>query len=157
MAEEETPVHKKGTQGRRGRGQSMVEFALTAPLLVLMFLGLIEIGNALNSYLTVLASARDAARLAAQGGATPTTMLSMIDNETDRLPTDVPTGSLNCSSGAGVDIRGLDGSCQALLTVSGKAAVQVKVCYDHPLFVRIPGIAEDTLRLCSKTTMRRIS
>ena len=40
---------------RRGeRGQSLVEFTLLAPVLILGLLGMAEIGNALNSYLREL-------------------------------------------------------------------------------------------------------
>ena len=131
----------------------MIEFALAAPFLVLLLLFLIEFGNGLNSYLTVVASARDAARLGSQGGANATALLNMVDNETERLPTDVPTAAINCTPGAqGVCILGVDGAA-AQADVASTDAVSVKVCYDHPLLFGVPGF-DGPLHMCSKTTMR---
>ncbi len=131
------------------RGQSLVEFALTLPLLISLLLGLVELGNGMNSYMTVLAAARDAARLGAQGGATSSSMLALVDTETDRLPTSVPTASQNCGSGAGVCI-----TQPVSIGTPATNAVRVKVCYDHPLIVAIPGVLSGPLLMCSTTTMR---
>ena len=51
--------------GREERGQSLVELAIVSPLLILIVLGLAELGHGLNSYMTVIGAGRDAARLAA--------------------------------------------------------------------------------------------
>jgi Flp pilus assembly protein TadG len=132
----------------------MIEFALTAPFLVLLLLFLVEFGNGLNSYLTVVASARDAARLGSQGGADAAALLNMVDNETERLPSNLPTAAINCGSGQGVCILGVDGAA-AQPDVSSTDAVSVKVCYDHPLLFGVPGF-NGPLHLCSKTTMRLV-
>ena len=50
---------------RRGRGQSLVEFTLMLPILLMLLSGLIEFGFLLNSYLDVIDAAREAARFAA--------------------------------------------------------------------------------------------
>jgi hypothetical protein len=47
---------------RRGRGQSIVEFALMAPILLILLSGLFEFGFIFTHYLAVLDSARNAAR-----------------------------------------------------------------------------------------------
>jgi Flp pilus assembly protein TadG len=130
----------------------MIEFALTAPFLLILLLFLIEFGHGLNSYLTVVASARDAARLGSQGGADSAALLNMVDNETERLPSNLPTAAINCGSGQGVCILGVDGA-SAQPDVSGHNAVSVKVCYDHPLIIGVPGFS-GPLHMCSKTTMR---
>ena len=49
------------------RGQSLVEMALIAPLLLLMFLGVVEVGWALRGYLVLLNINREATRFAARG------------------------------------------------------------------------------------------
>ncbi|MBN2086436.1 MAG: pilus assembly protein [Anaerolineales bacterium] len=49
-------------RNRRARGQSIVEFALMAPILLILLSGLFEFGFIFNSYLAVLDSARNAAR-----------------------------------------------------------------------------------------------
>jgi Flp pilus assembly protein TadG len=133
----------------------MIEFALTAPFLLMLLLFLIEFGHGLNSYLTVVASARDAARLGAQGGADATALLNMVDNETARLPDDLPAASINCGSGEGVCILGVDGAA-AQPQVSGRDAVSVKVCYDHPLIIGFPFMSDSPIHMCSKTTMRLV-
>ena len=47
------------------RSQSLVEFTLMLPILLLMLSGLVEFGFLLNTYLDVIDAARDAARFAA--------------------------------------------------------------------------------------------
>lgn len=50
--------------GRRTRGQSLVEFALIAPLFFLLVIGLFDAGYAVYAYNTVSNAARSAARVA---------------------------------------------------------------------------------------------
>jgi hypothetical protein len=52
---------------RDQRGQSLVETALIAPVLLLVLVGLVEIGMLGNNYLTVLDAGREGARFAASG------------------------------------------------------------------------------------------
>jgi Flp pilus assembly protein TadG len=133
---------------RRERGQSLVEFALTAPILIMLLIGLIELGNGLNAYLTVLASARDAARLGAQGSASDTAMANLVQDETDRLSTVIPT---SCGGGTA------PGTCITHTTLSGVDTVRVEVCYNHPLIVTGLGIIPNPILLCSETAMRVLS
>jgi Flp pilus assembly protein TadG len=49
------------------RGQSVVELAIVTPFLVFLLLGTVEIGNAYNSYLTLVNASREGARLGARG------------------------------------------------------------------------------------------
>lgn len=49
------------------RGQSLVEMAIMTPLLLLMFIGVIEVGWALRGYLVLINVDREAARFAARG------------------------------------------------------------------------------------------
>jgi hypothetical protein len=58
---------KKKWRLRRDEGQSLVEMAMTLPLLLLMFVGLIEIGAALRDYLIVVNANREGTRFAARG------------------------------------------------------------------------------------------
>lgn len=50
------------------RGQAMVETALIMPLLILMLMGMVEMGRLGNAYLTVTHAARHGARYGAVGG-----------------------------------------------------------------------------------------
>lgn len=47
---------------RESRAQSLVEFTITLPILLLLFSGLVEFGFALNYYLSLLDATREAAR-----------------------------------------------------------------------------------------------
>jgi Flp pilus assembly protein TadG len=59
--------HASGPLGRRRRrdqrGQSLVEFAVTFPVFVLLFAGMVDLGLALFSNVTVISAAREGARL----------------------------------------------------------------------------------------------
>jgi hypothetical protein len=48
-------------------GQSLVETAILLPLLLMLFLGLIEVGFAMYNYITIAGANREAARLASRG------------------------------------------------------------------------------------------
>jgi len=50
---------------KKSRGQSLVEFTLMLPVLLIMLSGLVEMGFMLNSYLDVIDAARETARFAA--------------------------------------------------------------------------------------------
>ena len=52
---------------RKSLGQSLVEFTIMLPVLLMMLSGLIEFGILLNYYLDVIDAAREAARFAADG------------------------------------------------------------------------------------------
>ena len=53
---------------RRGeRGSSLVEFAIVAPVLVLMVLGTVDMADAYNAYIGLSNAAREGARLAGRG------------------------------------------------------------------------------------------
>ncbi len=55
---------KDVSERRRGRGQTLVEFAMVMPIIVLVVLGLVDLGRAVYSYNTLAQSARHAARTA---------------------------------------------------------------------------------------------
>ncbi len=61
------PYRGRFARGRRrnGRGQSLVEFALVFPIIVLLIAGFIEIGRAVFAYNTIANAARQGARVAA--------------------------------------------------------------------------------------------
>jgi Flp pilus assembly protein TadG len=49
------------------QGQSLVELTITLPILLLMFVGLVEIGYVLRNYLVVVNATREGTRFAARG------------------------------------------------------------------------------------------
>ncbi|MBI4321026.1 MAG: pilus assembly protein [Chloroflexi bacterium] len=52
---------------RNEKGQDMVEFALVAPILLLLVMGIIDFGRVFNAYLVTTHGAREGARYAAVG------------------------------------------------------------------------------------------
>lgn len=53
---------------RNQKGQSLVEFAIILPIILLLLMGIVEFGMMLNSYLTIQNVAREGARLGIVGG-----------------------------------------------------------------------------------------
>jgi len=135
---------------RKDRGQSMIEFALTAPMLIVLLLGLVEMGHAFNSYMTIVAAARDSARLGAQIGddsADQTTMMNLVQSETSRLenapiPASCNGGNAGICFTSGVKTLGVD------------EWVEVKVCYNHTMIVGVPGVGDGPINMCSSTRIR---
>ena len=72
------------------RGANLVEFALIAPLLIMLVMGIIDFGWILSTQQDVRHGAREAARLAAVNAGNTTTMKDLV------------CGSMNVSSGATV-------------------------------------------------------
>ena len=156
---------------RKERGQSLIEFALTAPMLIVLLLGLVEMGHAFNSYMTIVAASRDSARLGAQLGVTSTTSLptlrNLIVSETERLenapiPNTPVTSTGNSTTGKSGNNCGSNdpGVCISwglnAPTTGGPTDkwVDVRVCYSHSLIVGIPGVIKDDINMCSHTTIR---
>lgn len=50
------------------RGQAMVELALVLPILLILFMGIIEFGRVYHSYLVITNASREGARVAILGG-----------------------------------------------------------------------------------------
>lgn len=152
---------------RKERGQSLIEFALTAPMLIVLLLGLVEMGHAFNSYMTIVAASRDSARMAAQLGVTSTnaksTLLNLVVTETERLenapiPITSPTTAGNTyGTNCGTNDPGVCISWGFGTPTSGGPVdkwADVRVCYNHSLIVGVPGIVKDDLKLCSHTKIR---
>ena len=55
------------SSARKSKGQSMVEFAILLPILIILFSGMVEFGFMLNSYLSLLDATRQAARFCSNG------------------------------------------------------------------------------------------
>jgi Flp pilus assembly protein TadG len=156
-------ITSRNRRRHRERGQALIEFALTAPILLTLLLGTIEIGNGLNSYIKIISVSRDAARLGAQtcGGVS-----TSCDTNLRNLVT-TEAGSLRGNeSWVNTDICATNaaGTCitHYVTAASGSPAtttnaVKVKVCYDHPLLVGLPNVIPNPIRMCSSATMRVIN
>jgi hypothetical protein len=61
------PQRVKQAGPQRANGQSLVEMAIIAPLLILLFIGVLEVGYAIRSYVVLVNADREATRFAARG------------------------------------------------------------------------------------------
>ena len=66
---------------RRPRGQSVVELAIAFPILLMLFVGLMEVGLILHSYLVLVNANREAARYAARAPQFVDEQLNDITND----------------------------------------------------------------------------
>jgi Flp pilus assembly protein TadG len=123
-------------------GQSLDETALILPIFLFLLVGMVDVGDALNSYLTVVDVARDGARLGSKGKATDAEIKDLVLTEMGRLPDPIDSAE---------DIT------VSRNTMPGDESVKVRVCYDHSLILGLPGFIPDPIRLCSTTTMRAIT
>jgi hypothetical protein len=76
--------HKKAHPREREGGQGLVEMALILPFLLVLVIGIVELGVALNRQLTVVNSAREGARFGATG-ATPSDIYSQTLLATSKM------------------------------------------------------------------------
>ena len=127
-----------GARRRRERGQSLVELALTLPVLLTLLIGLVEVGNALNAYMTVVDAGRDAARLGSKNAVSDAEIKNLVVMDMDRLPNLVnPDDDITVERNV----------------MTGRSSLRVKVCYNHSLILGVPLVTPDPLRMCSSTTM----
>lgn len=132
----------RARKSRRGElGQSMVELGIMLPLLLILVIGVIEVNNALNAYITVVNSARDGARLGSKGAASDSEIQALVVKDLERLP--------QATSPSNVTVTHT--------TVSDVAAVRVRSCYDHETILQVPLLMPSTFQICSTTTMPELN
>ena len=115
--------------------------AFILPLILVLVVGVIEIADGMNAYITLVDSARDGARLGSKNLATDDEIKNLILIETERLRDDIATNDITIQH---IQLDGVD-------------AVRVEVCNDRSLLLNIPLIMPETFRMCSTTTMRVLS
>ena len=99
-------LRRRRTLKNRERGQSLVEMAVIVPILLFIFLGLIEVGWAIRGYLVLLTSGRETTRFAARGEYLNFEGVELADPYTTVGYQSVlrHTAELLASNGLGVDI-----------------------------------------------------
>jgi Flp pilus assembly protein TadG len=105
---------------RNERGQTMTEFAIILPILVVLLFGIAQFGIAFNNYVTIT----DAARAGARKGA-------VSRNSSD------PTGdcvSQVKASAADLDLSKLSVSCSSPWSIGSDVTVDVEYPYTISLF-----------------------
>jgi Flp pilus assembly protein TadG len=134
-------VKRIGNARLNEKGQSLVEFALVVPILLLLVVGIAEFGRAWMTQNILTGAAREAVRLAA-------------------VP--APGGGWN---GSAATTRGnqilVSAGIATTVSVQDAASpfgdVTATVNYNFPVLIAgfIPGLSSSTLPLTSTTTMRR--
>jgi Flp pilus assembly protein TadG len=120
------------------KGQSLVEFAILLPLLLLLLMGILEFGLMLNAYLSINNSAREGARLGIVDGS---------NLEISQLITNLST-NLNTENLV-INIVPLEGSRKSGDTLT------VEVIYNYQVIIPIiSNILNDVVVLKAKTSMR---
>ena len=134
--------HPSARRRRRcERGQAVTELAFILPLILVIVIGVIEVNNALNAYLTVVNAARDGARLGSKGGATTAQIQTLVVKDLARLQTTTPASNVSIS----------------YPVVSGTNSVRVQACYDHHTLLKVPLLIPSTFHMCSSTTMPKLN
>ncbi|MBI9014462.1 MAG: pilus assembly protein [Clostridiales bacterium] len=64
---------------RNEKGQSLVEFALVVPLVILILMAIIEFGFMFNAYITISNASREGARLGALGSNDAAVVTRVVD------------------------------------------------------------------------------
>jgi Flp pilus assembly protein TadG len=104
------------------RGAELIEFALTFPLLLLVVLGIIDMGLILQRYELITNAAREGARVAVLP---------------DYRDADIVARVQQYIEGAGLDLATVDISTPAARVISGNQCIRVRdvtVSYEHPFF-----------------------
>ena len=119
------------------KGQSLVEFALVVPLLLLLVIGIAEFGRAWMTQNILTGAAREAVRILA-----------------------VPPGPIAPQDRADNVLRSAGITTATVSVVDPGAAfgaVSVTINYNFPVVIAgfIPGLSSSTFPLSSTTTMRR--
>lgn len=86
---------------RRGEGQALVEFALVAPVLVFLLLGIVDFARAWNVYQVLTDAGREGARLAVvDNGSTDAEVQAVITQAAGHAGIALPVGDITIDEGA---------------------------------------------------------
>jgi Flp pilus assembly protein TadG len=126
------------------RGQALVEFALILPLLVILLLGIFQLGFLYSTHLGIINSTREGARY---GATVPTQDGSPAGDVEDQLY------DAGTNSGQLMQATGFEGSrvtravtyCKYSVGSTWHVRLRVEVSYRHGLFVPIVGAILDPL------------
>lgn len=141
---------------KKEKGQSLVELAISLPIILLILLGSVDFGMALFSY----AILRDAAQEGAlYGSFNPTNEAEIENRARNILPREEESGifsspvELRNTELVLVDIIATGGACQGI-TGGAANSIEVRVIYDYPILMPFTGtvIGSDTIRLTGSAT-----
>lgn len=125
---------------KRETGQSLIEFAMTLPLLALLLFGIIQYGFIFNAYMSLRHGMHVAARAAS---------LPSPTNDVKSVACGAITPMLDCAR--------LGNVTSSQVTIGGVSAVRVDGSYGLPLIVSfvVPGSVGNTYTLTASATYRK--
>jgi Flp pilus assembly protein TadG len=113
------------------RGSATVEFALLAPVLILLLLGIMEFGRAYNAQISLTNAAREAVRVMAITNDSTTASAAAVGQEpaiaggTVKFSASSPTGATTCSAGAQITVT-VSYSLRTMTGIAGPFAMTGK-------------------------------
>jgi Flp pilus assembly protein TadG len=120
-------------KGKKQRGVAMIEMVMVTPLMLLLVLGVAEVGKALVQYTALTKNVRDAARLVAGRALLGTTGTVMITPELIAQAANI--ASFGNVAGVGDPLLPSLSPAQVSVTDAGNDMVLVQVNYPYePLF-----------------------
>lgn len=123
-----TPIHRRPARRSRvagsRRGQALVEFALTLPVLILLLVGIIDFGRAVWAVSVVSNAAREAARYAIVHGGSPSNLCPMGPPDQETV---IPAPSASCPDPS-PSREGIRDVAEGF-AISGGDPLVVTVCY----------------------------
>jgi Flp pilus assembly protein TadG len=129
-------AYRRKIQIRSERAQSLVEFALALPILVLLLFAVIQFGIVFNNYVTLTDATRAGARKAAVG--------RRLANPVNACTTAIRNSATDLQQ------SNLSTSCSS----SWQPGADVNVTATYPYTINLLGIPVKTGRLSSTTTER---
>jgi Flp pilus assembly protein TadG len=139
---------------RDGRGTASIEFALVAPLLLLLVLGMCQFGITLNQYLTLTNAVRSGSRQLSidRGAATPwTDTINQIYASAPNLTQASLTITMSVNGTACTS----DATCKAALLAAGATGAPAAVTASYPCSLAFFGSNfASVCTLTSQTTER---
>jgi Flp pilus assembly protein TadG len=135
-------------------GTAAVEFALVAPVLLMLVLGMCQFGITLNQYLTLTNAVRSGARVlsVSRGSATPFTDTT---NQIYGSAPNLTQGSLTITMAVNGTACSTDAGCNTALLAAGAAGAPAAVTASYPCSLAFFGYNFAPIcTLSSKTTER---
>lgn len=130
---------KRTSKNNKQLGQALAEIVLLLPIGVLFLLGVIEVSNAINTYITIIEASRGGARLIVYQGNT-----NGVDTHVQNAAQRLPSSRLVTIATQGID-------------AAGKKKYTVEVQYDYrPILNNVPilsTVIPNPLRFVARTTM----
>lgn len=111
------------------RGQNFVELALTLPIILVLFFGMIEVGLAIHSYVVVANATREGARFGGRGVHVPISDITSV----------VETGM---SKSISVELTGADANTTIIVTQIDIDADGSYVIHDRSTYGDLPVVSE---------------